>query len=108
MSTMFLKIHKSYRDVVALCDSDLIGKRFEQGKFQLDIKESFYKGEEVSEERVIFILRRMAIEDATFNIVGSQSVQTAIQAGIIDEEAVREIQNVPFILILLYDKYDWR
>lgn len=98
---MLLKIHKSYRDVVAVCDSDLIGKRFEQGKFQLDVKESFYKGEEISEEKAIFILKKMSIEDATFNIVGKNSVKTAIQAGIIDEEAVGKIQNIPFALVLL-------
>ena len=98
---MFLKIHKSYRDVVAICDSDLIGKRFEEGKFQLDVKESFYKGDEVSEERAIFLLRKISREDATFNIVGKNSVKAAIQAGIIEEEAVSEVQGVPFALLLL-------
>ena len=39
---MLVKIHKSYRNVVAVCDSDLIGKKFEEDKFQLDLKESFY------------------------------------------------------------------
>ena len=98
---MFLKIHKSYRDVVALCDSDLIGKRFEEGKFQLDIKESFYKGEEIPEEKAILILKKMSRNDATFNIIGKDSVQTAIKAGIIDEDAVEEIQGVQFALSLL-------
>ncbi len=98
---MFLKIHKSYRDVVAVCDADLIGKRFEQGRFQLDVKESFYKGDEVEEERAIFILKKMAIEDATFNIVGENSVKAAIKAGIIEQEAVGEVQGVKFALVLL-------
>jgi len=98
---MFLKIHKSYRDVVALCDSDLIGKRFEGGKFQLDIKENFYKGEEVSEEQAILILKKMSRNDATFNIIGKDSIQTAIKAGIIDEDAVGEVQGVRFALVLL-------
>ena len=30
---MFIKIHNSYRNVVALADADLIGKKFEEGKF---------------------------------------------------------------------------
>ena len=98
---MFLKIHKSYRDVVAVCDSDLIGKRFEEGRFQLDIKESFYKGEEIPEEQAILLLKKMSQEDVTFNIVGKESVKTAIKAGIIDEEAVGEVENIPFVLILL-------
>ena len=98
---MFLKIHKSYRDVVAICDSDLIGNRFEEGKFQLDVKESFYKGDEVSEERAIFLLKKISREDATFNIVGKDSVKAAIQAGIIEENAVGEVQGVKFALVLL-------
>ncbi len=98
---MFLKIHKSYREVVAVCDSDLIGKRFEEGKFQLDVKESFYKGDEVSEERAIQILKRRAIEDATFNVVGKEAVSAAIKAGIIEQDAVGEVQGVPFVLVLL-------
>jgi uncharacterized protein len=98
---MLLKIHKSYRDVVAVCDSDLIGKRFEEGRFQLDVKESFYRGEEIPEERAVQILKRMFIEDATFNIVGKDSVKAAVQAGIIDESAVGEVQGVQFALILL-------
>ena len=43
---MLVNIIKSYREVVAICDSELLGKCFEEGIFQLDIKESFYKGEQ--------------------------------------------------------------
>ncbi len=98
---MFLKIHKAYRNVVAICDSDLIGKRFEEGRFQLDVKENFYKGKEISEEEAVEIMKDMKIEDATFNIIGENSVKTAIKAGIIDEEAVGEVQGVKFALVLL-------
>ncbi len=104
---MFIKIHKTYRDVVAICDSDLIGKRFESqasddlGKFQLDIKESFFKGEKTSEEQAIQIIKKMSIEDATFNIVGEKSVSTALKAGIINEKGVKKIGGVPFALVLM-------
>ena len=50
---MLVKIHNSYRKVVAVCDSDIIGKRFDEGKRQLDIRENFYKGDEVNEEEAI-------------------------------------------------------
>ena len=97
----FIKVMSSHRDVVAICDSDLLGKRFEQGKLQLDVKESFYKGEEVDEERLIQVIKRMAREDATFNIVGKNSVDIALKEGIIIKEGIREIQGVPFALVLL-------
>lgn len=102
---MFINVIKSYRDVVAVCDGDLIGKKFEGfvggAEAQLDVKENFYKGEEVSEERVLEILRDMALEDATFNIVGSRAVELAIEAGVISEESVGEIDGVRFALVLV-------
>lgn len=95
---MKVKIHKSYRTVVALCDSDLIGKKFESGILQLHITENFYNGEEINKEEAIKILRKQAIEDATFNIAGKESTKTALEAGIIQERNIGEIQNIPYAL----------
>lgn len=101
INKMLVKIIKSYRDIVIICDSDLLGKSFEQGKFQLDIKESFYKGEETPKESIIKIMKRMSAEDASFNITGRESVETAIEAGIISKKQIKTIQGVPFTLVLL-------
>lgn len=98
---MFINIIKSYRDVVALCDKELLGKKFEEGKFQLHIKENFYKGKESSEEEVLRILSGMAREDATFNIAGENSINAALKAGIINENSVRKIQGIKFALVLI-------
>jgi hypothetical protein len=97
----FVNVMSSYRYVVAICDSELIGKRFESGKFQLDIKESFYKGEEVDEERAIQIIRKMAREDATFNIVGKNSVSLCLKEGIIEKEGIGKIHGIQFALVLI-------
>ena len=98
---MFLKIIKSYRDIVAICDTELLGKVFEEEKFQLNVKESFFKGEEVDQKKAIEILKDMVMEDATFNIIGEESVKTAIKAGIITKGSIGKIANIPFALILL-------
>lgn len=98
---MLVKIIHSYRDTVVVCDSDLIGKKFEEGKFQLNIKESFFLGKEVNEEQAIKVMWSMSKEDATFNIVGKDSIKAALKAEIIKEEGVREIQGIPFALVLL-------
>ena len=76
----FIKIHKSYRIVVAVCDSNLIGKKFEEGKRQLDLRENFYKGEEIDTKNLMKLLHHYSIEDATFNIVGENSVKAAIDS----------------------------
>ena len=98
---MFIKIHKSYRNVIAICDSELVGKKFEERRFQLDIKENFYKGEEINEEKAINIIQRMSKEDATFNIVGDKSVSAAVKAGIVEKRGIKKIKGIPFALVLL-------
>jgi len=98
---MFLNIINSSRLIVAACDKSLIGKKFEEGIFQLDIKESFYKGEEKTEEEAIKIFQNMKKEDATFNLVGKKTIQLALELGIINETSIKEVDKIPFTLILL-------
>jgi hypothetical protein len=98
---MLVKIHKSYRDVVAICDSDLIGKTFEEGNRILEVRESFYNGEELDEKKTIELMKSLDKEDATFNIVGKESVNAALKAGIISKEGIKAVQGIPFALALL-------
>ena len=96
-----IRIIKSQRDIVSICDSSLIGKKFEEGKYQLDLKESFFLDKEVDKKAAEDILIKMAIEDATFYIVGEEAVEVAINAGIIEESSVKHVQGIPFVLVLL-------
>lgn len=96
-----VKIHRSYRDVVAVCDSELIGKKYEEGTRQLDLRENFYRGEEMDENSIVNLLMTQKKEDATFNIVGKESVQAAVKAGIIEENESDSIAGIPFVLILI-------
>lgn len=98
---LYLKIHESYRKVVALCDAELVGKKFEEGKMQLDLGEHFFKGEEISPDEAVIRLRQLALDDATFNVVGAKAVQAAITCGLLDESSVGEVDGVRFGLILL-------
>lgn len=98
---MFVKIHKSCRTVVAIADSEIVGKTFEEGKRQIIIRENFYKGTEVDKKELIEIIRRQKLEDATFNIVGKNSIEAAIEAGIITKKSVAKIKNIPFALVLI-------
>jgi len=98
---MLVRIIKSYRYIVAICDSDLLGKRFEEGRFQLDVKESFFKGDETDEEKAVEIMKDMVKEDSTFNIIGEKSIDTALKAGIITNKGIGKIHGIPFALILI-------
>ncbi len=98
---MIIKIHKSYRDVIAICDSELLGKKFEEGKIQLDLTGEFFNGEEKNEGKIMEIIENAAKEDATFNIVGEKAVQLALKACIISKKGIKKIQGIPMALRLL-------
>ena len=97
---MLVKIIKSHRDIVIICDTNLLGKKFNEGKFQLDLKESFFKGEEKTKQETTEIIENMTKEDATFNIVGEESIEVALETSIIDKEGIKTIKNIPFALVL--------
>lgn len=117
-----MKVRKisSYRDILAVCDSDLLGKVFDSGnseesnssqeggkkevQTQLEVKESFFNGpgtEEKGKEETREIMKDMKKEDATFNLVGEKTINTALEAEIIKEDDVRKIQGIPYSMILL-------
>lgn len=98
---MLVKIHSSYRNTIAICDTELLGKTFEEGQKQLKISENFFKGEEKSEREVMDIIERGSNEDYTFNIVGKKSIELALKTGIINEEGIIKISGVPVALVLL-------
>ncbi len=100
-SEILVKVHESYRKIVAICDSELLGKRFEEGKRQLDVKKDFFDGEKKKEDEVIRIIRHEKADDASFNIVGKKSVDAALKAGLIDKNGIMKIQGIPFALSLL-------
>lgn len=97
---IYIKVHHSYRKVVAVCDEELIGKKFEEGQMQLEVKENFFKGELVNEEEATVLLRKHQADDSTFNIIGDSSVETAAKAGIISKKNIGRIGGIAFALVL--------
>jgi len=98
---MLVKIHQSCRTAVAICDKELINKKFEEKDKKLDLTTTFFKGEEKSEQEVREIMEDMKREDATFNIVGSRSCKIALELGLIDDSLTTYISGIPIGLILI-------
>lgn len=91
---MIVKKHISHdgRIVVAICDSEISGKRFEEGNKQLDLSSDFYKGEEKTVEETLGM-----IEDANIlNIVGERSIKFAMDNEMISEDNILMISGIPF------------
>ncbi len=83
-------IHTQGEVLVVVCDKELLGKKFKQGGLRLDVKESFYGGDEASVEKCIAVLREATIA----NLVGS-IVEHAVKAGLIGQDNVLYFQKVP-------------
>lgn len=85
-----MKIYRVRGEVlVAVCDSDLIGKRFQDEDLRIEINENFYGEDEVGEEEV-----KKALMEATIaNISGEKAVKLAIKIGIIDKNNVLKIEK---------------
>ena len=98
---VFLKIHQAYREVIAVCDAELIGKKFEEGKVQLDVSEAFFGGDRMDGKYAERIIKDRLAEDACFNFVGKEAVQIGINAGAIDKDCVMKVQGVPYALLLV-------
>lgn len=78
--------------LVSVCDPDCLGETYENGEVSLTVSEEFYGGDEAVEaaaEDVVASLSRANVA----NLVGERCVGVAIEAGIIDEEAVLELDE---------------
>ncbi|MBI2672956.1 DUF424 family protein [Candidatus Woesearchaeota archaeon] len=93
---MNIKIHKTEtRDIIAICDKDLIGKTLTDGNLHLEVSERFYKGKEISEAAAVDIIREGKRRSSIFNILGKRSVDFALKNGIIDKENIIKIKDIP-------------
>jgi hypothetical protein len=88
---MILKERKTEQGLlVSVCDAEVLGETFENGDVSLTVTEGFYAGEEaeeVDEDTVVESLGRAAVA----NLVGTECVEVAIEAGVIDAEQVLEV-----------------
>ena len=90
---VLVKLHKKDgRILVAVCDSDLLGKKFEEGQVQLDLTGDFYSGEEKDLDEAGDIIRNAD----HVNLVGEKSVHLGTHEGVIDASNIRKVQGIPY------------
>jgi hypothetical protein len=87
-----IKIYRRGNDlIIAACDENLLGKRFEEGKFQLEVTKEFYEGERIDIET----FKKYLLEATIANLVGNQTIKCAIESGIINSDCVIKIGGIP-------------
>ncbi|MFW9956050.1 MAG: DUF424 domain-containing protein [Candidatus Thorarchaeota archaeon] len=92
MSQVYMRVSETHEHyVVAMCDKQLLGKTLTDGKIKFKVSEEFYGGELVDVKTCLNHLAKATIA----NMVGKKSVQTAINAGLVHEQAILFIEGHP-------------
>lgn len=88
-------IHRTGSEVIlAACDSDIHGKKFEDNDIVLDLGGPYFSGSEVTEDE----FRGMLAMATSGTLVGPRTVAIAIECGCIHGDAVADLAGVPHAL----------
>lgn len=83
--------HIGAETLVAVSDESCLGKEFTEGDIHLKVNKEFYGEEHADKDEVV-----SALCDATIaNLVGEQSVATAVENGFVNPQDVIYVQGVP-------------
>lgn len=82
--------------LLAMCDTEILGKTLRKGKIVFHVKEEFYKGPKVNIEEAMAMIEN----STTVNMIGKNVVQKAIEKGHVHPEAVIDIEGVPHAQIV--------
>jgi len=75
--------------LVAACDATVLGETFEDGELSLSVTEEFYGGDEMDADAAVAAIERADVA----NLVGTETVEAAVDAGIVDEGAVLAVED---------------
>jgi hypothetical protein len=81
--------------LVNICDEELIGRTVTEGRLKVLISKDFYSGEVVGKGEALRLIRTCSV----VNLAGRRSVSLAIDNEIGAREAIREIEDIPFLMI---------
>jgi len=92
------QIYERGNDVLlAACDKDLLGKKFEEEDIQLDVSESFYGGCESEEDKICDEIKRSNI----VNLVGENIIDAVIEAGFGSKDDILWVEGVPHLQLVM-------
>jgi len=78
-----------------ICDSSLLGKKIADDKITMNISKSYYCERIVEKEEAQNLLKQCS----SINMVGKETVSLSVDLGIGSQQAIKEIDGIPFLLI---------
>ncbi len=96
---VYVNLKKVGRNVLlAICDSELLGRTLREGKIVFHVKDEFYNGGKVTVEEAV----GMIVNSNIVNMVGKCCVETAIAKGYVHPDAVLNIEGIPHAQIMKF------
>ena len=83
--------------ILVVTDSNIIGKKFEEGNKQLDLSKKFYSGDERDAEAVKAIIPEAYI----LHLTGERAVALGTELDLVDPQRIIWISNVPHAEVLV-------
>src|SRR3989338_3131701 len=99
---MFFKVHENgKKKIIAICDSELLNKKFEEEGLQLDVNERFFKGESLEKRDLIMSIKNILDNEdiSSFNAIGEDSTELLLEFGLIEKESILKIAKIPYAII---------
>jgi len=94
---VYVNLRKIGKNVVlAICDSELLGRTLREDKIVFHIKSEFYNGGKTTVEEAVAMIENSTI----VNMIGKNCVEKAIQRGYVHPEAVLLIEGIPHAQIV--------
>ncbi len=78
--------------LVSVCDHECLGETYVDEPVSLEVTEEFYGGKEAAEADSKAVVDGLQRADVA-NIVGEKAVSVAIEAGLVDEDRVLEVDG---------------
>jgi len=87
-----VKIHNYEKGkIVALCDENILGKKFSENGLVLDLSSNFYKGEIMEDNKILELLKDVYITNAS----GDESVRLLLKNKFVEKENIIKIKGIP-------------
>lgn len=83
--------------LLIVTDKDILGKKYLEGRKQLDLSKEFYQGEEMSLAEV-----ELLFEQARhLHLTGKEAVALVVMKGWIEAKRILYVQGVPHIQVVM-------
>jgi len=86
--------------LVNICDEELVGRTVAEGNLRVHLSKEFYSGEIIDRGEALRLIRTCPI----VNLAGTRSVNLAVENKVGTAAAVREIEEVPFLMIYKFSR----